>query len=97
MELKRFEKISKALGDTNRVKILHHITGKGGCGSCSDINELIDLAQPSVSHHIKILIEAGLIEATKEGRNHKYTLSKTTLNDYIHALQQLRLPACEQA
>lgn len=91
MELKRMEKISKALGDVNRIKILHHITGEGGCGHCSDINGLINLAQPSVSHHIKILIEAGLIEAAKEGRNCKYTLCTPVLEEYIEALTQLKL------
>lgn len=93
MELKRLEKISKALGDINRLKILHHIIGKGGCGQCAAINEEMNLAQPSISHHIKILIEAGLIETAKEGRNHKYTLNPTVLNEYIGALKQLSTPA----
>ena len=76
------EKISKALGDTNRLKILQHISKKGGCGQCSEIQDVIDLTQPSISHHIKILIEAGLIEQEKEGRNHKYTLNDQLVKDY---------------
>jgi ArsR family transcriptional regulator len=87
---KQFEKVSKALGDGNRVKILHYISNKGGCGQCSDIQNVVDLAQPSISHHIKILVDSGLIEPEKEGRNHKYTLNEEMLNQYIEMLTGLK-------
>jgi ArsR family transcriptional regulator len=84
--LKKLEKMSKALGDVNRLKILSLIAEQGGTGQCSAILERVGLAQPSVSHHIKILIEAGLIEAEKEGRNHKYILNKKNFSEYLTAL-----------
>jgi ArsR family transcriptional regulator len=84
------EKISKELGDANRLKILHFISNKGGSGQCSDLQHVIDLAQPSISHHIRILTEAGLIEPEKEGRNHKYTLNDEVLDEYMHYLGKLR-------
>jgi ArsR family transcriptional regulator, arsenate/arsenite/antimonite-responsive transcriptional repressor len=87
---KQIEKISKALGDTHRLKILQHISKRGGCGACSDIQEESDLAQPSVSHHIKVLIEAGLIEPEKEGRNHKYNLNEKVLKDYTASIGALK-------
>lgn len=87
---KQVEKISKALGDSNRLKILHFISNKGGCGQCSDIQNVVDLAQPSISHHVKILIEAGLIEPEKEGRHHKYTLNEAILNEYTRFLEKLK-------
>jgi ArsR family transcriptional regulator, arsenate/arsenite/antimonite-responsive transcriptional repressor len=90
LSLKQIEKISKALGDANRLKILQHISKEGGCGHCSDINDIIELAQPSISHHIKILIEADIIEPAKEGRNHKYTLNEKLMKDYTHAITQLK-------
>lgn len=83
---KKIEKISKALGDANRLKILHLIAKNGGTGQCSAIQECLELAQPSVSHHIKILVEAELIEAIKEGRNYKYMLNRSCLNDYLQAV-----------
>jgi ArsR family transcriptional regulator, arsenate/arsenite/antimonite-responsive transcriptional repressor len=86
LPLKQIEKISKALGDTNRLKILQHIAKKGGCGQCSDIQDIVDLTQPSISHHVKILIEAGLIEPEKEGRNHKYTMNEQLVKDYTATL-----------
>src|SRR3954467_9968127 len=89
-DVKSIEKISKALGDKNRLSILLHITKKGGCAPCSEIHDIIDLTQPSVSHHVKILVEAGLIEPEKEGRNFKYTLNSDSLENIIKFLERLR-------
>lgn len=90
LSTKQIEKISKALGDSNRLKILQHISKKGGCGHCSQIQEESDLAQPSVSHHLKVLIEAGLIEPEKEGRNHKYILNEKVLKEYTQSINHLK-------
>jgi len=89
LTLKQIEKISKALGDHNRLKILRYISGKGGCGECSGLQDVIELAQPSISHHVKILLEAGLIEGEKEGRNYSYSLNGGMLHDYLDAIRQL--------
>ncbi len=90
LSLKQVEKISKALGDANRLKILQHISKKGGCGQCAEIQEIVDLTQPSISHHIKILLEAGLIETEKEGRNHKYNLNEQLIKDYTAAVNMIK-------
>ena len=92
LPLKQIEKISKALGDSNRLKILHYIAGKGGCGECSGLPNVVGLAQPSISHHVKILVEAGLIEGEKEGRNYSYRLNTGVLNQYLSALGELSSP-----
>jgi len=89
-DLKAIEKISKALGDKNRLSILLHITKQGGCAPCAEIHDIIDLTQPSVSHHVKILTEAGLIDAEKEGRNFKYTLNVKVLEQYLKFLEKLK-------
>jgi len=89
-DLKTIEKISKALGDKNRLNILQHITKKGGCAACAEINDIIDLTQPSISHHVKILTEAGLIEPEKEGRNFEYTLNVKVLEEYLKFLEKLK-------
>ena len=95
MNLKKLEKISKALGDVNRLKILNHIAKSGGTGQCAAIQDCVDLAQPSISHHIRILIEAELIEAEKEGRNHKYIFKRNTYAEYVKELNCQIIP-CEQ-
>jgi ArsR family transcriptional regulator len=90
LTFKQIEKISKALGDMNRLKILNYLSDKGGCGECSHLGDVVDLAQPSISHHIKILADCGLIDSEKEGRNLKYTLNKAVLSDYIQGLEGLK-------
>ena len=90
LPLKQIEKISKALGDMSRLKILNFLSNKGGCGECSDLHEVVDLAQPSISHHVKILSDCGLIDGEKDGRNHRYTLNKEVLAEYIKGLEGLR-------
>lgn len=94
LSLKQIEKISKALGDGNRLKILNYLSDKGGCGECSALQEIIGLAQPSVSHHVKILLESGLIRAAKEGRNFNYTLNNGLLSQYTDALRTLIFQPC---
>lgn len=89
MDLKQFEKISKALGDINRLKILDDMSQKGGIVQCSEIVKILELAQPSVSHHIKTLIEAGLIASTKNGRHHSYLLNKPLLDEFVKKLEAL--------
>jgi len=88
---KQIEKISKALGDAHRLRILQYISKKGGCGQCSEIQDVVELTQPSISHHMKILSEAGLIEPEKEGRNLKFTLNERLLDDYTAMLENLKV------
>jgi ArsR family transcriptional regulator len=90
VELKSIEKMAKALGDKNRLNILLHITKKGGCAPCSEMQDVVDLTQPSISHHVKILVEAGLIEAEKEGRNLKYTLNINAIDNFLWFLDKLK-------
>jgi ArsR family transcriptional regulator len=48
------------------------------------------MTQPSVSHHIKQLVDADLLVPKKEGRNLKYVLNQQVLNDYIASLNELK-------
>ncbi|MDO9372947.1 MAG: winged helix-turn-helix domain-containing protein [Ferruginibacter sp.] len=86
MDLKQLEKISKALGDLQRLKILFDMSTRGGTIQCAEIMSDTELAQPSISHHIKILIEAGLITPEKEGRHYAYTMNDAVLNEYIQGI-----------
>ena len=89
MILKKVEKISKALGDINRLKILKAIQTNKDKLECTTIVSSLNLAQPSISHHIKKLVEAELIEPHKEGRFYFYSLKKDVLNDYLKTLKNL--------
>ncbi|PIQ21166.1 MAG: transcriptional regulator [Cytophagales bacterium CG18_big_fil_WC_8_21_14_2_50_42_9] len=91
MDLKQVEKIAKALGDINRLKILQYMHQHEGRIECMEICNIIDLAQPSISHHIKKLTEAGLIEPQKEGRYYIYTLNQNIWDEYRHVMKTLQV------
>jgi len=90
MDNKKIEKISRALSDTNRIAILQEFKNKKDCLYCSEVNDLLDLTQPSVSHHLKQLVDADLLLPQKEGRSLKYVLNEQVLNDYIDCLNALK-------
>ncbi|MFT3827849.1 MAG: metalloregulator ArsR/SmtB family transcription factor [Chitinophagaceae bacterium] len=90
MDNRKFEKISKALSDTNRIEILKQFKKKKDCLYCAEVNDLLDLTQPSISHHLKQLVDADLLIPEKEGRNLKYVLNQDVLDDYIASLTALK-------
>ncbi|AWB88497.1 ArsR/SmtB family transcription factor [Salinibacterium hongtaonis] len=62
-------KVFKALGDPSRVKLLSLIAGSAEGELCAcDLTEPVGLSQPTVSHHLKLLVEAGLVSREQRGR-----------------------------
>ncbi|SEM60312.1 transcriptional regulator, ArsR family [Mucilaginibacter gossypiicola] len=90
MDNKKIEKISRALSDTNRIAILQQFKKRKDCLYCAEVNDLLDLTQPSVSHHLKQLVDADLLLPQKEGRNLKYVLNQEVLDEYIASLNDLK-------
>jgi DNA-binding transcriptional ArsR family regulator len=78
-------KISKALSDKTRIRILKEIARKG-CISCGDAEKIAELSQPTVSHHLKILTDAGLLNAVKSGRHITVTVNKKALKEFTSAI-----------
>jgi ArsR family transcriptional regulator len=61
-------RIFKALAEPARVRLISTIAARGEGGACvCDLVEPLGLSQPTVSHHLKILYEAGLISREKRG------------------------------
>ncbi|MFD1552692.1 transcriptional regulator [Putridiphycobacter roseus] len=89
MELNQVEKISKALGDVNRLKILQYMQQNQGKVECTHACNLTTLSQPSISHHIKKLVEAQLIHQHKIGRNYHYSLNHEIWDLYKLSLGNL--------
>ena len=88
MDLKRAEKISKALGDPYRLRIVEAIQGEGDWLSCSTVQQMFSLAQSTISHHIKQLADADLLIVEKNGRNIKYKVNNIVFTAYIKYLTQ---------
>jgi ArsR family transcriptional regulator len=93
MNSRKAEKIAKALADPNRLQIIKEIQKqKDDCLYCAEINDVINLAQPSICHHLKMLTDTEIIFAEKEGRNVKYRLNNQVLDEYIGFLESLKRP-----
>ena len=90
MNSKKAEKISKALADPNRLLILKEIKKQKDCLYCVDLGDIVDLAQPSIAHHLKLLTDTELVTSSKEGRNVKYKLNSQVLDEYIAFLESLK-------
>ena len=90
MNPKKAEKIAKALADPNRLLILKEIKKQKDFLYCSDINDMVNLTQPSICHHLKQLTDTELILPEKEGRNIKYKLNEKVMNEFIVFLKALQ-------
>jgi len=71
--MKSFIKVMKALSDPNRVKIVKLLQRKVMC--VCELKAALGIAQPSVSKHLKILEDAGLVDFKKDGLWVNYYLS----------------------
>ncbi len=84
----QFMKIAKALADENRIRILLFLDDEELC--LCQIIELLQLSPSTVSKHVSILINAGLIEVRKEGRWHYYRRPDVPLPAVTAAYEFLR-------
>lgn len=74
-------RVAKALSDKTRLKMLKEIAEKGSL-NCTEAEQCVELSQPTVSHHIKILTDAGLLNVTKEGRFNFISINQETLDEF---------------
>lgn len=76
----------KALGDPTRVAILNRLAQTDETCVC-DLTAAFDLAQPTISHHLKVLREAGLVAATRRGTWAYYRVVPDALGALAAALR----------
>ena len=87
--MKDFVRVMKALSDPNRVKIVKMLQRKAMC--VCEMRAALGVAQPTVSKHLKILEEAGLVGFKKDGLWVNYHLSNGNSSPYASsALGNLR-------
>jgi ArsR family transcriptional regulator len=60
-------KVFKALGDPVRLRLLSMIASRGGEVCVCEMTPAFDLSQPTISHHLKLLRQAGLIDCERRG------------------------------
>jgi ArsR family transcriptional regulator len=65
----RLARVFRALGDRHRVRLLSLIAASAGGEACiCDLTAPVGLAQPTISHHMKLLVEAGLVTRDQRGK-----------------------------
>ena len=94
MDDKRFQKVARALADPRRFDIFRTIATNQAGGICSgSVCETVEVAQATVSHHLKELTEADLITPHSKGQFKFFTANHETMGEYITELQKrLQLP-----
>lgn len=72
--------ICKAMSDVNRLRIIEMLTSGEKCG-CELLDEL-QVTQPTLSHHMKVLSDCGLVNARKEGKWQHYSINCERFTEY---------------
>lgn len=95
MDSKSLVKLAKSLSDPTRLRLLQEIA-KGEIAVCADLFQYVPISQPSMSQHLKVLSEAGLIESHKEGRNMHMSIKTEKLQELEDFLQSLKSAAIQR-
>lgn len=82
--MKEFIKVMKALSDPNRVKIIKILQKRVMC--VCEIQAAIGIAQPTISKHLKVLEEAGLVSHSKDGLWVNYSITDGARSPYVASL-----------
>ncbi len=83
----------RALGDPARVRIVNVLATSGGPVCVCDLVDPLGLAQPTVSHHMKRLLEAGLVAREQRGRCAYYSLNPEAARK-LAAVTELKGACC---
>ncbi len=85
---KQFERIGRALAEPRRYAILRQI---GACQSarCADVRAAQDVTAATLSHHIKELEAAGLVETSRAGKFMHIQVNRPVLDAYLERLRKI--------
>ena len=87
MDYEKNIKIYKAIGEINRIKILEMLSSGEKCACV--LLENFNFTQPTLSHHMRVLMGCGIVKCRKEGTWIHYSLEETICNDTIKFLEKI--------
>ena len=85
---KKTAAVFKAFCDENRIKILQLLQGGEKC-ACKLLTEM-NITQPTLSHHMKILCDSGIVKGRKEGKWMHYSISQDGIEEAQKYLDSLK-------
>ena len=81
-QAERLAPLLKALADPVRLRLVSIVAASEGGEACvCDLNDAFDLSQPTISHHLKVLHEAGVLDRAKRGVWVHYAVRREVLAD----------------
>lgn len=92
MDERKTASIFKAFCDENRIRILKMLTSGEKC-ACKMLEEL-NVTQPTLSHHMKILCDSGVVVGRKEGKWMRYSISAEGAKVAANCLKELTSANC---
>ncbi len=81
--------VFKAFGDHNRIQIVERL--RKGESSAAKLLKDLRITQPTLSHHMKILCDAGIVEGRRDGRWTHYILLSDGMDTIVEYLSELKL------
>jgi ArsR family transcriptional regulator len=82
-----------ALSHPARLAILRHLSGSN-CACCKDVVGKLDLAQSTVSQHLKVLVDAGLVRMKADRQRSLYEIDSLALTETAARLSELAATCC---
>jgi ArsR family transcriptional regulator, arsenate/arsenite/antimonite-responsive transcriptional repressor len=83
------ERISKALAEPRRLQLLRQIGASDKPTACTTLRQAHRISPPTLSHHLKELETAGLVQIERHGKEMRLTLQRDVLDAYLEHLRQI--------
>lgn len=80
MKQEEVANICKAMSDANRLRIIEMLTKGEKCGC--DLLQMLQVSQPTLSHHMKVLSDCQLVNSYKDGKWHHYSINCNKFKEY---------------
>jgi len=89
-------KALKALAHPTRFRMVQEIAASGEL-SCGQLGERFHLAQPTISHHLKLLADSGVVNLRKEAQHHFITVNREMIQGVLGTLPERLSPPAARA